>query len=462
MAQGDWTQTYGSGGIDSTTEMPDLTDETTPGANDGDPARSSTVEALRDSLIEAETQIGDPTAPATGSLLGRSPTTTEKEALAGTSGSPSTSNKYVTEADPLFADAVHDNVAGEITAVTEKASPVGADVLLIEDSEDSNNKKRVQITNLPGGSGTDADAIHDNVAAEISAITEKASPVSADLVVIEDSEDSNNKKRVQVGNLPGGGGGGTASNGQLEIYDDDPPASNINVDSTATPVQIAPETGSFSVTIDSAGLYRVDVTAAPLYDYSGASDNFKFKVVFDEGLGSEVVVGNDDRWTFRLASNQTFDYIPVAWHGKATLAAKTYTAKVYCEREGSTSSKIVFATAGNAVQLSVQSVQATVSYAIQDSITANAGGGQGSAVEIAWGTAARVSTCATTGDSVKLAASAPTGLRTLVRNDGANSCDVFPPSGGQINGLGVNTAYALAAGSSVTFTAFTATQAYTY
>lgn len=52
--------------------------------------------------------------------------------------------------------------------------------------------------------GADSTAIHDNVAAEISAITEKASPVSADLVVIEDSADSNNKKRVQLGNIPAG------------------------------------------------------------------------------------------------------------------------------------------------------------------------------------------------------------------------------------------------------------------
>ncbi len=58
---------------------------------------------------------------------------------------------------------------------------------------------------VPGGA--DADAIHDNVAAEISAITEKATPVDADLVVIEDSAAANAKKRVQLGNLPGGGGG---------------------------------------------------------------------------------------------------------------------------------------------------------------------------------------------------------------------------------------------------------------
>lgn len=54
----------------------------------------------------------------------------------------------------------------------------------------------------------DPDAIHDNVAGEISLITEKVTPVSADLLLIEDSADSNSKKRVQIGNLPGGGGGG--------------------------------------------------------------------------------------------------------------------------------------------------------------------------------------------------------------------------------------------------------------
>jgi hypothetical protein len=58
---------------------------------------------------------------------------------------------------------------------------------------------------LGGGSGgADADAIHDNASGEIAAITEKASPVAGDLLLIEDSEASNAKKRVQIGNLPTG------------------------------------------------------------------------------------------------------------------------------------------------------------------------------------------------------------------------------------------------------------------
>ena len=53
-----------------------------------------------------------------------------------------------------------------------------------------------------GGAGSDTSAIHDDTAGEISAVAEKATPVSADVFLIEDSADSNNKKQVQIGNLP--------------------------------------------------------------------------------------------------------------------------------------------------------------------------------------------------------------------------------------------------------------------
>jgi hypothetical protein len=53
-------------------------------------------------------------------------------------------------------------------------------------------------------SATDVDAIHKTTSAEISTITEKTTPVSNDLLVIEDSADSNSKKRLKIGNLPGG------------------------------------------------------------------------------------------------------------------------------------------------------------------------------------------------------------------------------------------------------------------
>lgn len=61
-------------------------------------------------------------------------------------------------------------------------------------------------TTAAGGGGTDSDAIHDNVAGEIAAITTKASPVSGDYLLIEDSADSNSKKKVTVGSLLGNAG----------------------------------------------------------------------------------------------------------------------------------------------------------------------------------------------------------------------------------------------------------------
>ena len=101
------------------------------------------------------------------------------------------------------ANAIHDNVASEISAITEKTNPVDADLLLIEDSEASNAKKKVQIGSLDAN---DSDAIHDNVAGEITAVSLKASPNNSDVILIEDSEDSSNKKRITIGTLPTGTG----------------------------------------------------------------------------------------------------------------------------------------------------------------------------------------------------------------------------------------------------------------
>jgi len=160
-------------------------------------------------------------------------------------------------------DAIHDNVSGEISALTEKATPASADLIIIEDSASSNVKKKVQVGNLPGGSSsplttkgdvygydtddarvpigsdgqvltadsaqalglkwatatsTDATAIHDNVDAEISAITAKASPTTSDYLLIEDAAASDAKKRITIGDLPTGSSPLTTK-GDLHGYD---------------------------------------------------------------------------------------------------------------------------------------------------------------------------------------------------------------------------------------------------
>jgi len=109
------------------------------------------------------------------------------------------------------------NIMGQVIAVgyitTTETTTVKLDIIehsIINTLFASASFAEVQELIGAGSGGGDSDAIHDNVAAEINAITEKTTPVSADLILIEDSADSNNKKKVQLGNLPGGGGGGAS------------------------------------------------------------------------------------------------------------------------------------------------------------------------------------------------------------------------------------------------------------
>jgi len=109
----------------------------------------------------------------------------------------------------MDATAIHTNADSEIYTITLKTTPVNNDVLLIEDSEDSYNKKRILASGiLGGGSGADENAIHVDEASEIYAVTLKATPANNDVLLIEDSADSYSKKRILVSGVLGGGGSG--------------------------------------------------------------------------------------------------------------------------------------------------------------------------------------------------------------------------------------------------------------
>ena len=97
------------------------------------------------------------------------------------------------------ANAVHVNVGSEISAITAKATPTTSDILLIEDAADSNNKKKITIGNLPATS--DANAVHVNAANEITAITAKTSVDNQDEFIIEDSDALFVKKSITRKNI---------------------------------------------------------------------------------------------------------------------------------------------------------------------------------------------------------------------------------------------------------------------
>ena len=75
-------------------------------------------------------------------------------------------------------------------------------------------------THYPGGgaTGTDSYAIHDQTSGEINAVAEKESPVGNDLLIIEDSADTNKKKKVKIGNLPAATGDVTGPATNTDAY----------------------------------------------------------------------------------------------------------------------------------------------------------------------------------------------------------------------------------------------------
>lgn len=96
----------------------------------------------------------------------------------------------------------------------------------------------------------------------------------------------------------------------------------------------------------------------------------------------------------------------------------------------------------------------------QDTITAFAGGGQASAVQVT-AMNARVTTVASAADSIKLMPSVK-GLVVYITNAAAtNSMNVFPSTGDAINALSANTAFAVAAGKTCGFVCYTAGQWHT-
>ncbi len=158
-------------------------------------------------------EFGDGAGQAIEGTNTRVPTQDENDALVGTSGSPSTSNKYVTDGDPRNSDSRdpnnhasnHTDGTDDIQDSSETAK--GIIELATQGETDTGTDDVRAITALKLATtplaGRDTDAIHDDVSAEISAVAPKVAVVAADLVLIEDSESTNAKKSAQVGNLSG-------------------------------------------------------------------------------------------------------------------------------------------------------------------------------------------------------------------------------------------------------------------
>lgn len=89
-------------------------------------------------------------------------------------------------------------------------------------------------------------AFHSVVDGEINALTEKETPADADLIVIEDSEDGHAKKKVEIGNLPVGTGSG------VDVEDDDSSVATADTLNFGTGLAVTDD-GAGKVTINATG-----------------------------------------------------------------------------------------------------------------------------------------------------------------------------------------------------------------
>ena len=93
--------------------------------------------------LDAFSQISDPTVPASIARV------SALTAHTGNTSNPHSTTKTQVGLGNVTDDAQLKRAAGDFSSFAAKGTPVSADVLLIEDSADSGNKKSIQISNLP-------------------------------------------------------------------------------------------------------------------------------------------------------------------------------------------------------------------------------------------------------------------------------------------------------------------------
>jgi hypothetical protein len=110
----------------------------------------------------------------------------------------------VPDADGTIELDGHSHVEADVTDLTHYDDADADARIAIHDAISDAHHTRYTDAEAIAAAQDDPDAVHDNASGEIAAVTAKATPVVGDLLLIEDSEASNAKKRITLGDLPHG------------------------------------------------------------------------------------------------------------------------------------------------------------------------------------------------------------------------------------------------------------------
>jgi len=189
-------------------EQPTLTDDTVPGALDGDRALVSHANTLRDKIAYLDTKIENSTVLPTGTLGSHASRHQngggDEISVAGLSGEladpqPPKSHSH-TASDVTDFDTEVSNNADVDANTTHR----GAAAPHSGHAATSHTHNEVDILDLDHDDPT---AVHTDQASELSGLTAEASPADTDLFLMERASDGA-KRKVEAQNLPGSGGGG--------------------------------------------------------------------------------------------------------------------------------------------------------------------------------------------------------------------------------------------------------------
>lgn len=93
-------------------------------------------------------------------------------------------------------------IIGPIEISTARLLPSGGTTGQVLKKQSNTDYDTIWQNESGGGGGVDPTAIHTDVDSEIDSLTEKASPVNNDILIIEDSGDTYKKKKVKISSLP--------------------------------------------------------------------------------------------------------------------------------------------------------------------------------------------------------------------------------------------------------------------
>jgi hypothetical protein len=129
--------------------------------------------------------------------------------------------------------------------------------------------------------------------------------------------------------------GGNAK-GECQIVSSQP-VNQITIANPGAYTLIIPESGTLPITVNYTGTYLVELSGLV---FAGASTT-KWEVVFNEGLSTQVIVGDSTDWEL-LSTLSSQEGVPFVFQQEATLIKGTYTVKVYGKAIAGASAPVIY------------------------------------------------------------------------------------------------------------------------